>query len=145
MFLSVALSVSSLVSSQSSAFSSLLYLLVFKSIFGFLLRLSSISRSSITSYSLSSYLLLSLSTSSFLLKSYLTIYNLYIRYAPFKSLINTISITSFKMSLLRVLPPMTLQNLFIKFALKTSVVILNLPTLNTFGSTFSAISSLRIH
>ena len=112
---------------SSIIFSLLLYLLVFKSIPRLLFRLSFISRSNIIFYSLSNYLLFSLliSSTSFLLKLYLTIYNLYIRYIPLLS-ITAKSIASVKVLLLRVLPPIIFQDFFNKFALKLSIIPLNL-------------------
>ena len=74
---------------------------------------TSITRSSFTT-SLSSV------TSSFLLKPYLTMHDLYVRYIPLKFL--TKSITP-QVSLLRVLPPIILKDLFNKFIPKLSIII----------------------
>ena len=117
----------SILSASSSASSSPpSYASVLKSIPGSSLRLSFITRSSITFCSLSSYLLLSSSTSSFLPKLYLTVYNLYIRYAFFLSL--TKSTASAKVLLLRVLPPMIFKDLFNKFIPKTSATFSDPPS-----------------
>ena len=51
-------------------------------------------------------------------------YDLYVRYIPLKSFTKLIIL---QILLLRVLPPIILKDLFNKFALKTSIVILNLP------------------
>ena len=61
-------------------------------------------------------------SSLFLFKSYLTIYNLYIRYAPLKSLIGPVKV----LVLIKVLPHLILKDLFNKFALNLYIIPLNL-------------------
>ena len=117
-------------STCSSSSSSPSYSSVLKSRPGSSSRSSSISRSSITSCSSSSYSSLSSSTtssSSFSPKSHLTVHDLYMRYAPLKSLTSTKSTTP-QVSPPRVLPPMTLQDLLNKFAPKLSATPLDPPS-----------------
>ena len=85
-----------------------------------------ITRSSTTSYSLLKSLSIGLLRNSFLPKSYLTVHDLYIRYAPLKSLTKS---TTLQVLLPRVLPPITLKDLFNKFAPKVSAITLNPPSL----------------
>ena len=61
-------------------------------------------------------------------KPYLTIHDLFIRYAPLSKLTNALITPSVKVSLPRVLPPMILKDLFDKFVPKASVTPLNPPT-----------------
>ena len=67
--------------------------------------------------------------SCFLPKPYLTIYDLYMRFAPLSSLTKSTmsSAVSLPVSLLRVLPPMILKDLFNRFAPKASATPLNSP------------------
>ena len=67
--------------------------------------------------------------SSFLPRPYLTIHDLYMRFAPLKSLTSTTSTMSFQVSLPKVLPPMTLKDLFNRFAPKASAIPLNPPAI----------------
>ena len=62
-------------------------------------------------------------------KPYLTIHDLYMRFAPLSSLTKaTMSAVSLPVSLPRVLPPMTLKDLFNRFAPKASAIPLNPPS-----------------
>ena len=111
---------SSLSSTCLASSSPLLYVSVLASQSG------SISASPQTSITRSSSITsLSLLASSFSPKSYLTIYDFFIRYTFLKSLIK--SITPIKVLLPRVLLPIILKDLFNKFALKISIITLNPP------------------
>ena len=64
--------------------------------------------------------------SCFLPRLYLTIHNLFIRYAPLSKLTNTLITPSFKVLLPKVLPLIILKDLFNRFVLKASAIPLNL-------------------
>ena len=111
-----------LVSSASS--STLLYSSALKSTRSTLLSQSSPSASRTLLLTPSSVSLLRVSC--FSPKPYLTIHDLYMRFAPLSSLTKaTMSKVSLPVSLPRVLPPMTLKDLFNRFAPKASATPLN--------------------
>ena len=76
------------------------------------------SNSTLLLSSLSLFTLCGLLTSSFLLKSYLTIHDLYMKYAPLKSLTKPTS----QVLLPRVLPRITLKDLYLKFSTKKQLI-----------------------